>query len=539
MNNSQTQADIHAKGFDLTGTSKSIYEINGEYKQIKVNGVRQLDNATLTLGNYARVRQANVPIITKDEVMRALLARDVEKLRWYSQIFYRTNGIYHRTCDYFAYLYRYDWYVMPDYPLDAEIPEDRMLKDFYKALTYFDNSHIKKICGEIALNVILDGAYYGYIVPSKIGVILQQLPVRYCRSRYKSNGMPAVEFNMQYFDTIANPQQRIRILNLFPDEFKKGYLLYKQGKLKADFNGDTGCWYLLTPGLCVKFAFDNYDMPLFVHAIPTLLDLDAAQDLDRRKQMQKLLKILIQKLPRDKNGDLIFDSDEARDIHNNAVQMLRNAVGVDILTTFADIDAVDLADKNTTATTDDLAKVERTVYNAFGISRNLFNTDGNMSLEKSILNDEASLRTLILQFAEFFNALAAGHSSARKKYSFRFYMLETTQYNYKDLAKMYKEQTQMGFAKMLPQIAIGHSQSFVLNSMRFENQVLNMNEFMVPPALSSTMSGSNNSDNSNKSNTGKNDKSIEAQVSSGEAGRPAKPDDEKSDKTIQNIESQN
>ena len=539
MNNSQTQADIHAKGFDLTGTSKSIYEINGEYKQIRVNGVRQLDNATLTLGNYARVRQANVPIITKDEVMRALLARDVEKLRWYSQIFYRTNGIYHRTCDYFAYLYRYDWYVMPDYPLDAEIPEDRMLKDFYKALTYFDNSHIKKICGEIALNVILDGAYYGYIVPSKIGVILQQLPVRYCRSRYKSNGMPAVEFNMQYFDTIANPQQRIKILNLFPDEFKKGYLLYKQGKLKADFNGDTGCWYLLTPGLCVKFAFDNYDMPLFVHAIPTLLDLDAAQDLDRRKQMQKLLKILIQKLPRDKNGDLIFDSDEARDIHNNAVQMLRNAVGVDILTTFADIDAVDLADKNTTATTDDLAKVERTVYNALGISRNLFNTDGNMSLEKSILNDEASLRTLILQFAEFFNALAAGHSSARKKYSFRFYMLETTQYNYKDLAKMYKEQTQMGFAKMLPQIALGHSQSFVLNSMRFENQVLNMNEFMVPPALSSTMSGSNNSDNSNKSNTGKNDKSIEAQISSGEAGRPAKPDDEKSDKTIQNIESQN
>ena len=538
MNNSQTQADIHAKGFDLTGTSKSIYEINGEYKQIKVYGVLQLDNATLTLGNYARVRQANVPIITKDEVMRALLARDVEKLRWYSQIFYRTNGIYHRTCDYFAYLYRYDWYVMPDYPLDAEIPEDRMLKDFYKALTYFDNSHIKKICGEIALNVILDGAYYGYIVPSKIGVILQQLPVRYCRSRYKSNGMPAVEFNMQYFDTIANPQQRIRILNLFPDEFKKGYLLYKQGKLKADFNGDTGCWYLLTPGLCVKFAFDNYDMPLFVHAIPTLLDLDAAQDLDRRKQMQKLLKILIQKLPRDKNGDLIFDSDEARDIHNNAVQMLRNAVGVDILTTFADIDAVDLADKNTTATTDDLAKVERTVYNALGISRNLFNTDGNMSLEKSILNDEASLRTLILQFAEFFNALAAGHSSARKKYSFRFYMLETTQYNYKDLAKMYKEQTQMGFAKMLPQIALGHSQSFVLNSMRFENQVLNMNEFMVPPALSSTMSGSNNSGNSNKSNTEKNNKSIEAQISSGEAGRPAKQKKKKSDKTIQNIESQ-
>jgi hypothetical protein len=32
---------------------------------------------------------------------------------------------------------------------------------------------------------------------------------------------------------------------------------------------------------------------LFVNAIPALIDLDASQDLDRRKQMQKLLKILV------------------------------------------------------------------------------------------------------------------------------------------------------------------------------------------------------------------------------------------------------
>mgnify|MGYP003421007521 FL=1 len=70
----------------------------------------------------------------------------------------------------------------------------------------------------------------------------------------------------------------------------------------------------------------------------------------------------------DKNGDLIFDVDEARDIHNNAVQMLKRAVGVDVLTTFADIDSIDMSDKNTTTSQDDLMKVERTVYNAFGVS---------------------------------------------------------------------------------------------------------------------------------------------------------------------------
>jgi hypothetical protein len=118
-----------------------------------------------------------------------------------------------------------------------------------------------------------------------------------------------------------------------------------------------------------------------------------------------LLKIIVQKLPLDKNGDLIFDVDEARDIHNNAVQMLSRAVGVDVLTTFTDVESIDMSDKNTTTSVDDLAKVERTVYNAMGISSNLFNTDGNLSLEKSILNDEGSIRSLLLQFGIFYDII--------------------------------------------------------------------------------------------------------------------------------------
>jgi len=55
-------------------------------------------------------------------------------------------------------------------------------------------------------------------------------------------------------------------------------------------------------------------------------------------------------LPLDKNGDLIFDVDEAKDIHNNTVQMLRRAVGVDVMTTFAEVDVADLADTHSTAT---------------------------------------------------------------------------------------------------------------------------------------------------------------------------------------------
>ena len=68
--------------------------------------------------------------------------------------------------------------------------------------------------------------------------------------------------------------------------------------------------------------------------------------------------------------------------------MLAKAIGVDVLTTFADVDVADMADKNTTTSVDELSKVERTVYNEAGVSQMQFNTDGNIALEKSILNDE-------------------------------------------------------------------------------------------------------------------------------------------------------
>ena len=41
---------------------------------------------------------------------------------------------------------------------------------------------------------------------------------------------------------------------------------------------------------------------------------------------------------------------------------------------------------------------------------------------------------------------------------------------------------------MLPQIALGHSQSFILNTAHFENEVLRLSEIMIPPLMSSTLS---------------------------------------------------
>lgn len=556
------QEEIRSKGFDMINSRRG-YEGPIDYGKIKV-GTKTLDDAVLNLGSMPKIRH---DFGNKAFILQAISERNLPLIREISNYFYNTNGIYSKVCDYFAYLYRYDWYITPEIKDESEKSFEKALIDFNNILGYLDNSHVKKVCGDIASEVVKNGAYYGYISPSRDGLVLQQLPINYCRTRFNIGDMPVIEFDMRFFDeNFRDVNYRMKILRMFPKEFQKGYVLYKQGKLEPDteyyplgrrdshlvntntqLNWRPGYWYTLEPGSAVKFCFNNGDQPLFINAIPAILDLDAAQDLDRRKQMQQLLKIVIQKLPLDKNGDLIFDVDEARDIHNNAVEMLQHAIGVDVLTTFADVQVEDMADSNTTTTSDDLERVERTVYNSLGVSKNLFNTDSNLSLEKSILQDESTMRVLLLQFNSFFDKITQQLGSNKKKYNYRFYMLETTQYNYQNLAKMYKDQVQMGYSKMLPQIAMGHSQSSIIHTAFFENKVLKLSEIMIPPLMSSTLNADSILGTNNQNSNSKNQKTSEETKStasttktvktSNGAGRPEKADSEKSEKTIQNKES--
>ena len=524
--------EIKKKGFTISNGTANPDEsyVPVDFSKIKI-GLQHLEDATLTdVSIYNRI---NSNLGNKERVLKAIADNDLLTMQSVSNFFYRTSGIYGRLCKYLAYMYRYDWMITP-YINDEELKNDKkLLTNFYKILNYFDNSKIKELFGNIALKVVRNGCYYGYIIDNITSVQIQELPIKYCRSRFSVMGRPAIEFNMKYFDDkFKDAQQKMRILNLFPKEFKQGYRLFKEGKLVPDFEGDTSGWYLLDINKAVKFNINGEDFPVLIAVIPAILDLDVAQGLDRKRMAQKLLKIIIQKMPVDKNGDLVFDVDEAQQLHNNAVNMLGKAVGIDVLTTFADVDVADMADKNTTTTVDDLAKVERTVYNEAGISQMQFNTDGNIALEKSILNDEASMYNLLLQFQDFLNYLLVKFNVS-KKISFRAQLLTTTIYNYKELSKMYKEQMQVGYSKLLAQIALGQTQSAILANAYFENDVLDLINVFIPPMMSSTM----NSDVLNRVNE-QNKTNKESEES--EAGRPTNESQGKevSEKTLENLESQ-
>lgn len=395
-----------------------------------------------------------------------------------------------------------------------------------------ENSRLKYNFGRIATEVLKNGAYYGYRIDQKTATFLQPLPAAYCRSRYEWNGQPAVEFNIKYFDeAFKDTTYRIRVLKMFPKEFQKAYISYQKGTLPQDFSGDETGWFLLDPEKAVKFNLNGSDAPLFVDVIPSILDLEEAQDIDRDKMRQQLLRLIIQKMPIDKNGDLIFDVVEAQQLHNNAVGMLNGAVGVKVLTTFADVDVADLSDKGNVSSVDQLDKVERTVYNTSGVSQMQFNTEKNAAMVYSTANNVAIMTDLLLQFEWYAESLLKIYNKNPKRLKYKVQLLPTTIHNFEKLAETYKSQTMIGFSKLLPQVALGQTQSAIIATAVFENDILNLDELFIAPQMSSTISKNGNKASDDTSSKGG------SLPSSDKGGRPEKAETERSEKTIQNRES--
>ena len=485
-------------------------------------GIDVIDDAVIELDKFKKSKYRNT-YNDKEAIVTALENRNVKFLREMSNYYYDVSGIYARFIKYLTGILTYSWYAYP-YMLKDNYNSKTVKKEMNSVLTYMDNLNIATTFYDVSFKVVLNGCFYGYMVNNNaltLGTILE-LPVDYCRSRYKYNGMDAVEFNVKYFDEqLPDKLQKAIVLDNFPKEFKKNYELYKAGHLTVD-KTDNGAWFLCNPDMAMKFSLSENDAPIFSAVTTTILELEEAKQLDMKKTMQELLKIVVQKMPLDKNSEMVFDLDEAQDMHNNACRMLRNAVNVDVLTTFAEVEVADLDNATTSSTKDPLMKVERGIFNEAGVSQMLFATEGNIALEKSIMNDESLMFYLLHQYQNKLNNII--DFLFNKKNEYKIKMPDISIYNKEKQTKMFKDMASSGYPKLLPAIAAGVSQTEFLSLNEYENNILGLNEKMAPLQISSTQS-SKPSTTTEKTGTGV-------------VGAPAKEEDQLTEKTIQNKESQ-
>ena len=446
---------------------------------------------------------------TSDEVSRIISSGDHARIREVSNYFYKASGIYRRIIWFFSAMFNFDNIIIPRLKSQSA-PRVQIMKDMQKGMDFLDSLSLKTLLTEITFFVVRDGAYYSYLRDDLKEPVIQQLPVNYCRSKHKSKGRYVVEFDITYFEReYLTTEDRNNALKMFPREFRIAYKKHRAGQLNRDKMLEKE-WFLLDIERATCFKFPD-GLPFFIGAIIDLIELRDYKQLEMDRDKLALFMLLIQQIPMSKDGEMIFDVEEAKALHKNAVKMLEKNENVDVLTTFAEMEMLNLQESRQVMR-DNLIKAERGVFNETGVSKMVFATEGNISLEKSIKNSEAIVRYLVNMYSTWLTKILNIVVKPGVKYDFEVWIPPVTVFNEEEMEEKFRTQATLGYSKLLPAIVSGVKQSSLLNLLTFENQFLNIGDMMIP--LQST------------------------HTQSDDGGRPPKDLEEKDEETIGNEEAQ-
>ncbi len=146
-------------------------------------------------------------------------------------------------------------------------------------------------------------------------------------------------------NTYSDEEMReLAVLN-FPDIVQKAWAAWRANQANDP-------WVMIpAKNGGITFCFAEDQTPLLIAAIPELAKLKDAVGREEKRDENELYKLLIQKMPIDSDGNLVFELDEVEKIHAGVADMLRDLDTVDVLTTFGDATLENLQDSSSASQT--------------------------------------------------------------------------------------------------------------------------------------------------------------------------------------------
>jgi hypothetical protein len=351
---------------------------------------------------------------------------------------------------------------------------------------------------------------------------LIDLPSGYACSRFKDIfGNDVVEFDVSYFDTITDKEQQKAALAAYPKVVQKAWKEWHNNKRKVR-------WVIIPKEIGVCFPFFD-GRPLFLNVIPATIEYDEAVATERERDAEEIRKIIVQKIPHLNDGRLLFEPDEAEEIHEGTVGMMKGNKNVSVLTSYGDVTAIA---SNTSADRSDttLTRMEQNIYAQAGVSGQIFASTGSATQETALNNDLALMMVLANKFSRFItNTL--NDNFANSNISFKYTIMPITYYNTADFIDSTFKLVGSGYSALLPALALHLTQRDLINVKDLENDVLKLGDKLKPLQTSYTQSSSKEDGDGEKGEAGP-EKPVETGIDEG--GRPKKKEAEKSEKTIKN-----
>ena len=461
------------------------------------------NESSYNLTRYGRNRYERVKEYTLEEIKDIIDSGSVDAQIILSRNYFERGGFYWRLLMHYATLLKYTGLLIPNPSFGKNLSESYITKKYHSAVSFIDKANLPDLFTHIGTKVLRDGSYYGVIqeVTDK-SISILDLPIFYCRSRFKDKeGNDIIEFNVTYFDTIRDGEYRKKALAAYPKDVVNWYKRYKARKVKSPW-----CYISTSVGICMSLIDER---PVFLNIIAAELEYEDAKEINKERDLEEIRKILVQHIPHLTDGGLLFEPDEAVEMHKGAVDMMKKNENLSVLTTYADVDAI----VSKTANDNSLNSVDKALTNIYaeaGSSSQLFGTDSNLSLATSITNDMALMMVLARKMAKLITSII-NEKYGNTNITFTYKILPVSFYNQKEYVEETLKLANSGYSFLLPALAMDLSQRELSSIKDLENDVLKLKEKLLPLSTSYTETGN--------------------------VGRPAKDAQDKSAKTVANEES--
>ena len=456
---------------------------------------------------------------TEEQVKRIIESGSLVEQQRLSRNYFNKDGYYKQLILYYSTLLKYTGLLIPNPTAGKNLSTSHIQKRYFQAMEYVDKINLSTVLVEWAQKALTDGCFYGVVSKAdKNHFAVLSLPSAYCQTRFKDlSGNDLIEFDVSYFRTISNDEDRKAALAAYPKVVAAAYNKWEKGKLSNK-------WVVIPSDVGVCFPMLD-GRPFFLSVIPSTIQYDEAVETEREREKEEIRKILVQKIPHLNDGRLLFEPDEAEEMHRGAVGMVKNNTNTTVLTTYADVDSITSRGSTENGATNALEAMKQNIYSQAGVSGEIFAATGGNTTETSIKYDTAIMMYLANKFARFITNIV-NENFANSNISFKYTILPITHQNdAKYIDSCYKLAT-AGYSLVLPALAQGFSQRDLVNLKDLENDVLKLGEKLVPPKTSFNSSG--NEQGAKGGMTGEGGEN---------GGRPTKSEDEKKDQTIKNEES--
>ena len=509
-----------SRNFDLTSFSRA------KDKMIATNELAYQSHFDSVRNRVQRTRD-----YTPEEIANIISSGSLSEQQKLSRNYFYKDGYYKQIIIYYATLLKYMGLLIPNPSHGKNLSTSHIQKRYFNALDYVERMSLPVLLTNIAQRALVDGSYFGIKVETdKNHFQLIDLPAGYACSRFKDiDGNDIVELDVSYFATITDKQQREAALAAYPKIVSKAWKEFSKGKRDSK-------WLKLPKELGVCFPFFD-GRPLLLNVIPATIDYDEAIAAEREREAEEIRKIIVQKIPHLNDGRLLFEPDEAEEIHHGTVGVMKGNKNISVLTSYGDVDAI-TSSASADRTENTLTRMEQNIYAQAGVTGQVFASTGSSSLETSLNNDLALMMYLANKFSRFItNVLNDTFSNGNISFTYR--IMPVTYYNAASFVDSSFKLVGSGYSALMPALAFGLSQRDLVNIKDLENDVLKLGDRLKPLSTSYTQTGSDSGKEEDgdgkKGDDASKEKPVETDIDEG--GRPKKKEEDKADKTHKNEES--